>query len=158
MFSNLDFKPMSEGDKRLPPIEQRFPNARYNSELMIESQSTGNINKMINLIKNGAIVNHKGNGDMTALHYAAFANDPDKIKLLLDNGADKNIKDKNNETALELAIKHNKENSIGVLETYVPNPRVGGARRNKSNKSKKSRKSKKSKKSKKSRKSRKSRK
>ena len=144
-----EFIPMEEGDPRLPPFEQRFPNARYNSQLMIESEESGDINKMKELLKNGADVNHKGNGDATALHYAAYANSPEKIYCLLNNGADKNIRDDNGETALDIAIRHKKQKSIDVLE------KSGGARRNKSKKSRNSKKSRKSKKSKKSRKSRK---
>ena len=140
---------LREDDPRLPPTEQRFPYARSNSDLITELNKSGDRNKMTILIKNGANVNQKGIGGMTALHHAAFADDPEKIQFLLDNGADKNIRDDNGQTALDIAIRHKKQKSIDVLKI------AGGTRRNKSKKSRKSRKSKKSKKSRKSRKFRK---
>ena len=99
-----------------------------------------------------ALPNLQDSTGWTALHLAVIIEDPNKVRLLLDYGADKTIKGKNGKTALDLAKGFEDINCIDSLENYVPNSRVGGARRKKSKKSRKSKKSKKSKKSRKSRK------
>ncbi|MGK4568175.1 ankyrin repeat domain-containing protein [Flavobacterium sp. 3HN19-14] len=54
------------------------------------------------LIKNGAEINHQREVDgITALMLAAFNGELNKVKLLMKNGADKTIKDKNGETAYD---------------------------------------------------------
>ena len=49
----------------------------------------------------------KDNKGRTALYHAARKNRPLVVKLLLENGADKSIKDNNGVTALNLAKKLN---------------------------------------------------
>jgi ankyrin repeat protein len=112
----------------------------------------GTVASMNLLLMRGANVNLQDSTGWTALHYAAFVDDSEKTKLLLDNGAGKTIRNNNKETALDLAIAYKDKNCIDLLKNYVPKSKVGGARRNKSRKSRKSKKSKKSKKSRKSRK------
>jgi len=54
------------------------------------------------LLKNGANIKQTRKVDgMTTLMFASFNGDTKKVKLLLDFGADKYIKDKNGETALD---------------------------------------------------------
>lgn len=52
----------------------------------------------------------------TALHNAAFWGNYKLVKLLLDNGADKSIKDKINKTPLDLAIEGNHSEAIELLK------------------------------------------
>ena len=127
------------------------------------------IDKMMFLLKyKGALsninINIKDNRGQTALHHAVDKiDDPTRIKLLIDFGADRDIRDINGQTALDKAREMTLRQCIDALNNYQPDStsklvseeKVGGSRRR--YKSRKSRKSKKSKKSKKSRKSRKSR-
>ena len=60
----------------------------------------------------------------TALHCAVWGgDDPAKVRLLLDYGADKTIWDDDGETALDVARKNNRTECIKVLESYTPKPR-----------------------------------
>ncbi len=133
------------------------------------------------LLYNGADPDIKSKDGCSLLQLLVSQGDyPDRVQLLLDNGADKNatcIKKlvlKKDEPVKDMEMTPldwlkrsrptGRENTINILETHVDPPKwngldnpygKGGARRNKSKKSKKSRKSRKSKKSRKSRRSRK---
>ncbi|XP_037040566.1 poly [ADP-ribose] polymerase tankyrase-2-like [Bradysia coprophila] len=68
------------------------------------------------LIKHGAVVNMlcRGNGrddQRTPLHLAAYKNRGKIVELLLENGADSAVKDKDGKTALDLAKERNYDNS-----------------------------------------------
>ena len=68
-----------------------------------------------------ALVNLQDSDGDTALHWAVYSEDPAKLRFLLDNGADKNIRDNSRETALEFARKYNyPKECIEVLESYTP--------------------------------------
>jgi hypothetical protein len=114
------------------------------------------------------------------LHYTVQQGDyPAIVRLLITNGVNKNTKNSNNDTVLQVAQKYNRKESIKELNTFIPQwlknmmytnkkqdvgnststfksedslSDSGGARRKKSKKSRKSKKSKKSRKSRKSRK------
>lgn len=63
--------------------------------------SFGSYEVLEELLKHGANVEQTRKVDgMTTLMFAAFNGDLKKVKLLLDNGADKFAKDKNGKTAL----------------------------------------------------------
>ena len=68
-----------------------------------------------------ALVNLQDSNGYTALNYAVWSKDPAKLRFLLDNGADKNIRSKRRVTALEYARKYNyPKECIEVLESYTP--------------------------------------
>ena len=61
----------------------------------------------------------------TALHYVLiYTNDLAKLRLLLDYGADKTIRNRDGESALEYAKENNLVECIELLETYTPKSRV----------------------------------
>ena len=68
-----------------------------------------------------ALVNLKDSSGDTALHWAVYSKDPAKLRFLLDNGADKSIRDNQGETALDIVrrINYPKE-CIEVLKSYTP--------------------------------------
>ena len=76
--------------------------------------------KMIEmLIKNGAHVNDQGNDDgNTPLHVIAADGDSDEhyasAKLLIDNGADVNLKNAEDKTPLELATYEKSKDNFSV--------------------------------------------
>lgn len=71
------------------------------SNLMTAS-SFGTSEIVESLIRNGAKINHQRKVDgITALMLSAFNGEIKKVELLLKNGADKSIKDKNGETAYD---------------------------------------------------------
>ena len=68
-----------------------------------------------------ALVNLQDSNGSTALHYAVYSRDPAKLRFLLDNGADKNIRNNDGETALEYARNYYyPKECIEVLESYTP--------------------------------------
>ncbi|MFA5119029.1 MAG: ankyrin repeat domain-containing protein [Candidatus Omnitrophota bacterium] len=70
------------------------------------------------LLKHGADVNKKGGfwGDQTPLHIAVRRRNPDVIRLLLKNGADRNIKDRNSLTPEEIAIEEGYSEGVDILK------------------------------------------
>ncbi len=70
------------------------------------------------LLDHGADPNHVSDGRYNALHYAVYENYEEIIPLLLKFGADKNIKNIWNETAIEMAKKSygNKEKLLKMLK------------------------------------------
>ncbi len=70
-----------------------------------------------------ALINLQDSHGNTALHLAVYiSKDPAKLRFLLDNGADKTIRDNHlGRTALEYARKHNcPKECIKMLESYTP--------------------------------------
>ena len=61
---------------------------------------------------------------VTALHWSVMNGDnPAKVRLLLDHGADKTIRNYAGHTALDIAWRRNRKECIKVLESYPPKPR-----------------------------------
>ncbi len=88
----------------------------------------GTVESMESLLahKPPALVNLKNRFDYTALYYAVYSrDDPAKVRLLLDHGADKTIRNNYGLTALEFARSNNRTECIKVLESYTPKPRAG---------------------------------
>ena len=68
-----------------------------------------------------ALVNLQDSYGCTALHLAVWSKDPAKLRFLLDNGADKNIRNYSNDTALQFARRYKcPKECIEVLESYTP--------------------------------------
>ena len=70
-----------------------------------------------------ALPNLKDRYGKTALHYAVYNRDnPAKVRLLLDHGADKTIWDNRGKTVLDIAKEYNCTECVKVLETLTPKP------------------------------------
>lgn len=91
----------------------------------LRAASTGNLGRIINLLKSGIDVNYAGRGRMfgrTALHLAALKGHIHILKYLLENKATKvNLQNKSGNTALHFAVRSNK---IKVVETILSHPEV----------------------------------
>ena len=65
-------------------------------------------------------------GGYTCLQYAVDnvygggGDDPDLVRLLVENGADRSIKNKDGRTALDIAKIYKFNKSVDVLEKYFP--------------------------------------
>lgn len=77
-----------------------------NYSVSMMATSSGSIEILECLLKNGASVNQSRKTDgMTALMFATFCGDINKVKLLISYNADKYLRDKNGKTALEYVDK-----------------------------------------------------
>ena len=86
----------------------------------------GTVESMESLLahKPPALVNLKDRLGNTALHRAVCSGDNSaKVRLLLDYGADKAIRNNAGPTALDNARTFNYTECIKVLESYIPKPR-----------------------------------
>ena len=86
----------------------------------------GTVESMESLLahKPPALPNLQDRDGNTALHRAVWSGDnPAKVRLLLDYGADKTIRDSDGRTALDCARYWNRPECIKVLESYTPKPR-----------------------------------
>ena len=103
--------------ENLDPFTQKV----LNIELLKYSSSLSSLETMRNLIKAGADVNYNNINDGTPLMNAAKKMFYSGIKLLIDNGADVNIKNnKNDETALMY---------ISLLPTYTLRKNINNIKR-----------------------------
>jgi ankyrin repeat protein len=73
------------------------------------------------LIKKGADVNAVGSGDLTALHKAAAAGDLNLARVLLDNGADASLEDKQGKTPLDHAKERDNQAVARLLKEQDAN-------------------------------------
>ena len=82
----------------------------------------GTVESMESLLahKPPALPNLQDSNGNTALHLAVGKRDPAKLRLLLDYGADKTIKDNVGWSALYYARTYNRAECIKVLESYTP--------------------------------------
>jgi len=74
--------------------------------LLVDAAMDGDFDECSKLIDGGEDVNQKDVDGMTALHYAAFFGKLDIAQLLINNNADKTIKNNDDQTALDLAQKN----------------------------------------------------
>ena len=73
-----------------------------------EAAAIGDVNLVSSLLENGIGVDSKDDLiKKTALHYAAISDHKDVVELLLDKGADVNMKDKNGQTPLDIILNQN---------------------------------------------------
>ena len=82
----------------------------------------GTVESMESLLahKPAALIILKDRNGWTALHWAADSYDPAKVRLLLDYGADKTIRNNAGSTALEYARSYDRTECIKVLTSYTP--------------------------------------
>ena len=86
----------------------------------------GTVESMESLLahKPPARPNLQSRDGITALHRAVYSGDnPAKVRLLLDYGADKTIRNSWGQTALDCAREYNHTECINVLKSYTPKPR-----------------------------------
>jgi cytohesin len=81
---------------------------------------TGEPRPVVNLlIQRGANLNSRGFEGRTALHETAFFNCPQMTELLLTNGADPNLKDRDGKKPIDVAIKEGKLARATVINLLV---------------------------------------
>ncbi len=68
------------------------------------------------LLAKGANVNCANTNGKTALIYAAYYGKTEVVKLLMDGGANKTMKDKWGETALDYALQRNHPSVVALLQ------------------------------------------
>lgn len=67
-------------------------------------------------LQNGALINLKGDLGYTPLHYACMFGNIEMVKLLLENGSDKNIQNEFGENAVRIAINSSSENKEKIVK------------------------------------------
>ena len=119
-------------DGTIPDINIRYSNHNYihDNYTALEYQTLkGTLESMKFLLthKPPADPNLRNNDGDTALHLAVFIKDPDKVRLLLDFGADKTIKNMEGYTPLGVA-KYDTEDTVcfNLLKTYTPQTSILG--------------------------------
>ena len=86
------------------------------NKLLCDASSTiGKVNKMEEMIKNGANINFKGRNGRTPLVEAARSNNIDGLQLLITNGALINVQDSRRGTALIAASHAGHEQIVQML-------------------------------------------
>lgn len=75
----------------------------YTTQLQIDA-STGNINKVNELLEQGFDINEAGSGKRTPLMDAVRSNQIEMVTFLLEKGADINLRDDSESTALMIAV------------------------------------------------------
>ncbi len=103
--------PKVEPIQKLSKEEQE----KLNSELL-EACEKGELNKVKDLLKRGADVHAKDNGDKTALMYASMSGHTDIVDLLINHGADVHAKDRDGSTALILASSNGHPDIVDLLK------------------------------------------
>ena len=81
---------------------------------------TGEPRPVVNLLlQRGANINSRGFEGRTALHETAFFNRPEMTELLLTNGADPNLKDRDGRKPIDVAIKEGKFERATIINLLV---------------------------------------
>ena len=112
-----DFSPTTDRDSSSGQSEAQAPRGKHSTPLylLVLSKDTSKIQQAL---QNGADVNetYPTNGN-TALHIAALNGYTDIIPLLLAwPGIDKNRKNNDGKTALDLALEHNQMQAARLLD------------------------------------------
>lgn len=94
----------------------RFPGKAKYSPLYMAARN-GHVKVMKLLIEHGSDINHVSYEGKTALHCSALSNEPEAVKVLLENGANINALYKG-KTALDIAKEKNHDSIIKLLEDY----------------------------------------
>ncbi|MGD9639083.1 MAG: ankyrin repeat domain-containing protein [Alphaproteobacteria bacterium] len=86
--------------------------------VMRSSHYTNKSQELEFLIKHGADVNKKNNGDTLVIALLHTEDNPDILKMLIDAGADVTITDNRNQTPLIVAYNYGRTKSIALLKSY----------------------------------------
>jgi ankyrin repeat protein len=84
---------------------------------LIELTLTNKINEIKKFIADGGDVNFRDEWGLTALITATFCNDPAIVNILLKAGANKDIKNNDGKTALDIAKEYDYQEIIELLTT-----------------------------------------
>ena len=71
---------------------------------------------LLYFLQNGALIDLKGDLGYTPLHYACMFGNIEMVKVLLDNGSDKNIQNEFGENAVRIAINSSSENKEKIVK------------------------------------------
>ena len=74
------------------------------------------LNDALVFLQNGALIDFKGDLGYTPLHYACMFGNIEMVKVLLDNGSDKNIQNEFGENAVRIAINSSSENKEKIVK------------------------------------------
>lgn len=74
------------------------------------------LNDALVFLQNGALIDLKGDLGYTHLHYACMFGNIEMVKVLLDNGSDKNIQNEFGENAVRIAINSSSENKEKIVK------------------------------------------
>ena len=72
------------------------------------------------LLEKGVEVNAKNSAGSTPLHEAALVGDWPLVRYLLSRGANPNISNRKNQTPLDVARDHQRDEVVNVLQYEVP--------------------------------------
>lgn len=89
------------------------------SEMMIKT-AKGDIEGVREIIFRGGNVNKKSKSGLTAIMYAASDGNIEIAKLLLENGADPDIKTNKGRSAVSIAKKHEFHELLSLFDKYSP--------------------------------------
>ena len=74
------------------------------------------LNDVLVFLQNGALIDFKGDLGYTPLHYACMFGNIEMVKVLLDNGSDKNIQNEFGENAVRIATNSSSENKEKIVK------------------------------------------
>ena len=74
------------------------------------------LNDALVFLQNGGLIDLKGDLGYTPLHYACMFGNIEMVKLLLDNGSDKNIQNEFGENAVRITINSSNENKEKIVK------------------------------------------
>ena len=85
---------------------------------LMQAAAMGHVERLLELIEEGADVNARGPRDSTALMFAAGAGHVDIVKILVEHGADLDAREAGGWTALCHAREDGETEIIDFLESY----------------------------------------
>jgi uncharacterized protein len=92
------------------------PDSDYGNPLHFAA-TNGNIGMIALLLENGADIDQQSAfGQQTALHLASYKGHADVVRYLIEKGANPDLRDRNNETPLAFAKKHELHECVSILE------------------------------------------
>ena len=97
------------------PVIKSFEEQKKLNEALLEASREGNVEKVQELINNGANPNAHDKHRWTALHLASLNGHDEIVKLLLEKGAKINAKNKYDETALHNASYNGHDKTVRLL-------------------------------------------
>ena len=86
-----------------------------------DAARNNSLNDALVFLQNGALIDLKGDLGYTPLHYACMFGNIEMVKLLLDNGSDKNIQNEFGENAVRIAINSSSENKEKIVKLLIKN-------------------------------------